>query len=122
MVLSPAVPALYAGLAVLAAGAALGQAPLTSLQTRQVEAGEQGALSGAAQALASLARILGPLWAGALYAWLVPDAPYWSGALLLALGALALWPAGRVLSVVPAREMAHDEALPSSTLRERGRG
>lgn len=119
VVLSPAVPALYAGLAVLAAGAALGQAPLTSLQTRQVEAGEQGALSGATQALASLARILGPLWAGGLYSWLAPDAPYWSGALLLALGAVALWPAVRAPSTSPAWEIAHHETLSSSAAQER---
>ncbi len=121
VVLSPVVPALYAGLAVLAAGAALGQAPLTSLQTRQVEAGEQGALSGATQALASLARILGPLWSGALYSWLAPDAPYWSGALLLALGAVALWPSGRAPSAAPAWELAHHEALHSAAGREKGR-
>jgi len=50
-------------------------------------AGEQGALLGTAQAVASLTRVVGPVWAGALFDHVGQGAPYWAGA-AIALAAL----------------------------------
>jgi DHA1 family tetracycline resistance protein-like MFS transporter len=46
---------------------------------------EQGQLAGVNVALGGLMAMLGPLWAGAVYDYLAPAAPYWMGALILAL-------------------------------------
>src|SRR5512147_223012 len=44
---------------------------------------EQGQLAGVNVALAGLASMLGPLWAGSVYDYVAPSAPYWMGALIL---------------------------------------
>jgi DHA1 family tetracycline resistance protein-like MFS transporter len=51
---------------------------------------EQGQLAGVNVALAGLMSMLGPLWAGAVYDHVTPNAPFWMGSILLALACLLL--------------------------------
>jgi hypothetical protein len=41
-------------------------------------------------ALSGLMSVFGPLWAGAAYDQLMPSAPFWSGAMVLALAIVVL--------------------------------
>jgi MFS transporter, DHA1 family, tetracycline resistance protein len=68
---------------------------LTTLTSNRVAAHEQGQLMGVTTALASLANIFGPLWAGLVYDHVMPGAPYWMGAILFAVAALILILPGR---------------------------
>jgi multidrug resistance protein len=51
---------------------------------------EQGQLAGVNVALAGLMSMLGPLWAGAVYDHVTPNAPFWMGSILLGLACLLL--------------------------------
>jgi MFS transporter, DHA1 family, tetracycline resistance protein len=51
---------------------------------------EQGQLAGVNVALAGLMSMLGPLWAGAVYDQVGPNAPFWMGSLILLLACLLL--------------------------------
>jgi MFS family permease len=51
---------------------------------------EQGQLAGVNVALAGLMAMLGPLWAGAVYDYIMPSAPYWMGAVILGIACLVL--------------------------------
>ncbi len=51
---------------------------------------EQGQLAGVNTAVAGLMAALGPLWAGAVYDHVMPGAPYWMGAVILAVACLVL--------------------------------
>jgi len=51
---------------------------------------EQGQLAGVNVALAGLMSMLGPLWAGAVYDYVTPNAPFWMGSILLVLACLLL--------------------------------
>jgi DHA1 family tetracycline resistance protein-like MFS transporter len=78
-------------LAALAAGFALANPSLNSLISRRAAADAQGATLGVAQSASSLARILGPVFAGAVFTAGGRAAPYLaSAAILVALGAV-LW-------------------------------
>jgi DHA1 family tetracycline resistance protein-like MFS transporter len=55
-----------------------------------VSESEQGQLAGVNVALGGLMSMLGPLWAGAVYDRLAPEAPYWMGALILGAACLLL--------------------------------
>ncbi len=65
---------------------------LAALTANRVSPREQGALMGVTTALTSLMSIFGPLWAGLAYERVMPGAPYWIGAGVLVLAALALMP------------------------------
>ncbi|MEJ5367505.1 MAG: MFS transporter [Bryobacteraceae bacterium] len=78
---SHAVWMLYAAVALTALGFGLAGPALSGLISRRAGVGEQGALLGTAQSAASLTRIIGPVWAGAVFDHLGTSAPYWSGAL-----------------------------------------
>jgi multidrug resistance protein len=62
---------------------------LTGMISASVPAAEQGVTMGVTQSVNSLTRILGPLWAGLMYDYLGPSAPYWGGA-VITMGAVAL--------------------------------
>ena len=51
---------------------------------------EQGQLAGVNVALAGLMSMLGPLWAGAVYDHVTPNAPFWMGSIILILACLWL--------------------------------
>ena len=78
-------------LAALAAGFSLANPSLNSLVSRRAATDAQGASLGVAQSASSLARILGPVFAGAVFTAGGRAAPYLaSAAILVALGAV-LW-------------------------------
>jgi DHA1 family tetracycline resistance protein-like MFS transporter len=72
---------IYLGCTLTPVGNGLTLPTLTSLFSKMVGPKEQGWVMGAAQSSASLARILGPLWAGMVYDYISFGAPYWTGAL-----------------------------------------
>ncbi len=63
---------------------------LGTLAANRVSEREQGQLAGVNAALGGLMAALGPLWAGAAYDVVAPGAPYWMGAILLALAIVIL--------------------------------
>jgi DHA1 family tetracycline resistance protein-like MFS transporter len=83
------VPLLCLATALLAIGLGLTQPSLNSLISRQAGAHEHGEVMGVAQSTGSLARILGPAFAGVLFGEFGRDAPYFAGALVMA-GAVLL--------------------------------
>jgi DHA1 family tetracycline resistance protein-like MFS transporter len=71
---------------------------LTTLSTDLVLHREVGLLMGVTTGLGSLMNIFGPLWAGAMYAQVMVGAPYWMGAIILALaGVMLLRPAVKLI-------------------------
>jgi multidrug resistance protein len=85
IVVAPAFWALYAIIALIGAGNALMRPTLTALISNSVSFREQGKVAGVTASLTSLTYVFGPLWAGVTYDYVVPSAPYWTGAILLAL-------------------------------------
>jgi DHA1 family tetracycline resistance protein-like MFS transporter len=83
------VPLLCAATALLALGLGMTQPALNSLISRQAGPHELGEVMGVAQSTGSLARILGPAFAGLLFGALGRNAPYFAGAAVMA-GAVLL--------------------------------
>ena len=81
-----------------------------TLTANRVSEREQGQLAGVNTAVAGLMAALGPLWAGAVYDNVMPGAPYWMGAIILAVACLVLArvrvpaPASQRLNVQPVAE------------------
>lgn len=93
MALVGGVPAgwmLSPAIVVLAVGSGLVSPTLQSLISRAGTPEEQGMMFGAAAAITSLTAIFGPAFAGALFDHVAWSAPYWSGALFLGAGWLAI--------------------------------
>ena len=63
---------------------------LSALISYSVSLNEQGVLMGVNTALGSAMSMLGPLWGGAMYDNVMLGAPYWMGAAIFMLAALAL--------------------------------
>ena len=84
----PAIWMVYVLAAVSSVGSALAMPTLNAMASNLVAGDQQGKLAGVSASLGSLANVIGPLWAGAVYDFVMPTAPYWSGAifLFLALG------------------------------------
>ncbi|MDZ7636852.1 MAG: MFS transporter [Bryobacterales bacterium] len=74
---------LYLACTLTPVGSGLTTPTLTSMISRQVSSREQGWILGASQSFASLARIVGPVWAGVVYDYLSQGAPYWTGSISL---------------------------------------
>lgn len=77
--------ALYVAGALAAFGNGISQPSVSAFVSRRADASEQGAVLGANQAVASLARMIGPALGGALYTYLGTRAPYLSGAIGMAI-------------------------------------
>ncbi len=81
-----------------------------TLTANRVSEREQGLLAGVNTAIAGLMAALGPLWAGAVYDSVMPGAPYWMGAIILAGACLVLArvrvpaPASQRLNIQPVAE------------------
>jgi len=79
----PVAPLLVA-LAAVAFGQGIASPVLSSLISKSAGGAEHGGVLGVSQSLASLARILGPLWGGALFDYAGPRGPYVATAALMA--------------------------------------
>lgn len=75
--------ALYPACMAIAFGLGLSNPSLIGLLSRRVEASDQGVVLGVMQSLASIARAIGPVFAGAAYDSAGWTSPYWAGALFL---------------------------------------
>ncbi|HYM73978.1 MAG TPA: MFS transporter [Stellaceae bacterium] len=75
----------------LALGMGAMQPSLNSLISRRAGAQEQGEVMGVAQSVGSLARVLGPLLAGVLFAGLGRNTPFLCGMVLVAVAAVLGW-------------------------------
>lgn len=108
--LSPRVPALSYPLLVtacmlIAAGSGLATPSVSSYVSRRAGSDIQGLTLGTLQSLSALARVLGPALGGLLYQAIAAPAPYFAGAVGLALGAwlaFGLTPLGRAPKVATA--------------------
>ncbi len=80
-------PLLVVNLA-LASGMALFGPSSNSLISREAGIDERGGVLGVSQSTQSLARVVGPLIAGPLYAELGRNAPYWAAAAAMAVAAV----------------------------------
>ncbi|WP_282607503.1 MFS transporter [Pelagibius sp. Alg239-R121] len=76
---------LLVAIACLAAGFGLGNPSIQSLITKLSRPEIAGVALGMGQAASSLARVIGPLWAGFLFQRIGPDWPYIAGAFFMAL-------------------------------------
>jgi len=74
---------LYVMVAVTAVGVGLGTPTMTALVSHRSGAIEQGGMLGAAQAAASLAQVIGPVWAGFIFDRAGPAFPFSTGAALV---------------------------------------
>lgn len=63
---------------------------LSTLAANRVADHEQGQLAGVSAAVYGLVAALGPLWAGVVYDHVMPGAPLWMGAILLAIACLLM--------------------------------
>jgi MFS transporter, DHA1 family, tetracycline resistance protein len=86
-----ALPALLLATAALALGMGAMQPSLNSLISRRAGADEQGGILGVAQSVGSLARVLGPMIAGSLFAGLGRSSPFLWGTLLVFLSLCVAW-------------------------------
>jgi MFS transporter, DHA1 family, tetracycline resistance protein len=92
---SPSAWLLYVAIGIIAVGNGLGGPAMQGLLSRQAEAHEQGALMGVSASLSSLARVGGPIFAGAAFDHLGMSAPYWAEAVLMVAGLLLVRAAAR---------------------------
>jgi DHA1 family tetracycline resistance protein-like MFS transporter len=103
------VPRLVGAMLVLVLGFSLLTPSLNSLVSLQVGAEEQGAVLGVGRSASTLARVVGPAWAGLLFSAFGRDWPFYAGAaVMLAVAALGLRTAG-----APGREPANRTTPPS---------
>ncbi|PKO16583.1 MAG: tetracycline resistance MFS efflux pump [Chloroflexi bacterium HGW-Chloroflexi-10] len=63
---------------------------LSTLTANRVSEREQGQLAGVNVAISGLMAALGPLWAGAVYDYVIPGAPFWMGAILLGIACMLM--------------------------------
>tara|TARA_R110002072_G_scaffold79493_3_gene183339 strand:- start:384 stop:1589 length:1206 start_codon:yes stop_codon:yes gene_type:complete len=99
---------LLIAMAVAAYGFSVINPAYNSLISQQVPDTDQGGVMGVTRSVTTMARVLGPAWAGVLFAQIGRDWPYYSGALVMAavlLLALAI-PAG--LRPAPSSQMDGD--------------
>ena len=73
----------YTAMGLMAAGISLASPALSALISRNSPSEMQGSVLGISQSASSLARVLGPAWAGFIFVGLGPDGPYLSGALIM---------------------------------------
>jgi len=80
---------LWGGIVCYTIGSGLLEPSLGGLISRAAGPGQQGLVQGGNQSIQSLARILGPVCGGVLYAHVGHASPYWSGAVIVGLAILA---------------------------------
>jgi DHA1 family tetracycline resistance protein-like MFS transporter len=80
---SDSLPLLLTATLILACGFSVITPSLNSLISLQVGEGEQGGIMGIARSATTLARIIGPAWAGLLFSIFGKDWPFYGGALVM---------------------------------------
>jgi DHA1 family tetracycline resistance protein-like MFS transporter len=100
---APNVPTLMAAMALLAVGMGFNSPSLLSMVSRLADPSDQGATLGVSQSLASLARIVGPLWGGLAFDWFGITVPFLVSAVLMLIAA--------ALSLVAARGFQSEQAV-----------
>ena len=105
--LAPSVPWLWATMLFLSLGSSLSRAPLSSLISTRTGPREQGLANGGAQSTGSLGLVLGPIWGGLVFEHVGLASPFWTGALILLLAALAVVVGNRYVPA-PRLAPAHD--------------
>lgn len=83
MPFAPGMLVYAAVIALLSFGAGINNPSITALLSRSSGSEEQGGIMGIAQSLASLGRILGPLWGGYTFGKFGEEWPFLSGAILM---------------------------------------
>jgi DHA1 family tetracycline resistance protein-like MFS transporter len=81
---SDTLPVLLIAVSALAYGFSVITPALNSLISRRVGAAEQGSVLGVARSATTFARVVGPAWAGVLFAGLGRHWPYFGGAVIMA--------------------------------------
>lgn len=93
--LAATVPPLLAAMIVAGTGFSLISPALNSLISLKAGEGTIGGVMGVTRSATTLARVVGPAWAGFLFSWLGKDWPYVAGALVMVvvvgLGLQVLW-------------------------------
>ncbi len=77
---------LYIGSVLTSVGVGVAMPMLQAIVSTSVSDQEQGLMLGTTQSVSALTRVIGPLLAGLLFDAFGPNAPYWSGAVLAAVG------------------------------------
>jgi MFS family permease len=85
MPFAPSIPVYCAIIALLSFGAGINNPSITSLLSRSSRCEEQGGIMGIAQSVASLGRILGPMWGGYTFGSVGEQWPFLSGGILMSL-------------------------------------
>ena len=98
--LAPTVPVLMAAMGLLAMGMGFNSPSILSVISRLADPADQGGTLGVSQSLASLARIVGPIWGGFVFDRFGPTVPFYTSA--------ALMLAACVLSVLVFRRKSDD--------------
>lgn len=104
----PAAVALLLPIALISIGNGMASPSMTAILSERAGGHEQGFLLGAAQSLRSLAMVLGPAWAGAVFDWIGPASTYWTAsgwvllAMFLAVRALGSSGPARTTGAIPA--------------------
>ena len=93
----PTMEMVYVLAAISSVGSAFAMPTLGALASNLTAQNQQGKLAGVSASLGSLANVLGPLWAGAVYDYVMPGAPYWSSAVFLL---VAVFMVARVRSTI----------------------
>ncbi len=105
--LAHSVPMLFLANGIMAIGIGFNSPTITALISKLSSADDQGGILGVSQSLASLARIIGPMWGGFVYDRFGPAMPFTSSAALL-LVAFALAAVTLVgTPPLPPREVRH---------------
>lgn len=76
-------PTLLMAMAIIAYGFSVINPSMNSLISLQVGPEEQGGIMGVTRSATTMARVLGPVWAGMLFAVMGMDWPYYAGAVLM---------------------------------------
>jgi DHA1 family tetracycline resistance protein-like MFS transporter len=86
------VPWLLMFMALLGIGTGLNTPTLTSLVSLSTGESSQGSVLGVSRSIATLARIVGPLWGGWAYGAWGKSWPYWSAGGVLLIAVIIGWP------------------------------
>ncbi|MEI6244089.1 MAG: MFS transporter [Acidobacteriota bacterium] len=87
---APVAWTIYVWQAVMSLGVGITIPTLQGIVSNSVSDQEQGVMLGTMQSVMALTRIVGPVGAGVVFDLLGPGAPYWSGAIMIAIAAVLI--------------------------------